>query len=180
MLKIMLSSGSALPKKSTRSHHLLGYASLGSLSASVDEALCKNRDKCKDLTPYIVQQTHDPLYNSCFLRKGYLNNKHNATIESNYPFLGNSGIDYEALAVPGLSSESKIPYVWRCICYVNIAPNSFRDSRAFNKLRVWHPRDLYVSVYIQEHWTCSSCGSSSSSSGGVYRKPKNCCWPKSY
>ena len=107
----MLSSGSALPKMSTRSHHLLGYASLGSLSASVDEALCKNRDKFKDLTPYIIQQTHDPLYNSCFLRKGYLNNKHNATIDSNYPFLGNSGIDYEALAVPGPSSESKIPYV---------------------------------------------------------------------
>ena len=43
---------------------------VGSLSASVDEALCKNRDKFKDLTPYIIQQTHDPLYNSCFLRKG--------------------------------------------------------------------------------------------------------------
>ena len=54
---------------------------VGSLSASVDEALCKNRDKFKDLTPYIIQQTHDPLYNSSFLRKGYLNNKHNATID---------------------------------------------------------------------------------------------------
>ena len=30
----------------------------------------------KDLTPYTIQQTHDPLYNSCFLHKGYLNNKH--------------------------------------------------------------------------------------------------------
>ena len=40
-----------------------------------------NRGKFKDLTPYIIQQTHDPLYNSCFLRKGYLNYKHHATID---------------------------------------------------------------------------------------------------
>ena len=69
---------------------------------------------------------------------------------SNYPFSGNSGIDYEALAVPVLSAaESKIPCVWPCQ-YVNVAPHSFRDSRTFNKFRIWHPRDLHVSVYIQE------------------------------
>ena len=62
------------------------YGMPRSLSASVDEALCKNRDKFKDLTPYIIQQTHDPLYNSCFLRKGYLNNKHNATIEIDFVY----------------------------------------------------------------------------------------------
>ena len=54
----------------TSAQTLLLNSKWGSLSASVDEALCKNRDKFKDLTPYIIQQTHDPLYNSCFLRKG--------------------------------------------------------------------------------------------------------------
>ena len=58
---------------------------------------------------------------------------------SNYPFSGNSGIDFEGLAVPVLSAaESKIPCVWPCQC-VNVAPHSFKDSRTFNKLQIWDP-----------------------------------------
>ena len=60
-----------------------------------------------------------------------------------------SGFHYEAFALPGPSSESKIPYAWPCQ-YVKINPHSFRDSRTFNKLQVSHPRVPHVSVYIQE------------------------------
>ena len=45
-----------IPKKNFGEFRLIG-----SLSASVDEALCKNRDKYTGLTPYITQRTHDPL-----------------------------------------------------------------------------------------------------------------------
>jgi len=55
---------SHLAKTDVKSAFRIIPVSVGSLSASVDEALCKNRDKFKDLTPYIIQQTHDPLYNS--------------------------------------------------------------------------------------------------------------------
>ena len=36
---------------------------LGSLSAAVQEALCKNSEKRKHVTPYIILQTDDTLYN---------------------------------------------------------------------------------------------------------------------
>ena len=45
-----------VPKKNFGEFRLIG-----SLSVSVDEALCKNRDKYTDITPYITQRTHDPL-----------------------------------------------------------------------------------------------------------------------
>ena len=75
---------------------------LGSLSAAVDEALCKNRDKLKHLTPYIIQQTHDPLYNSCFLHKGYLNNKHHSIIEMD---LVNEALSQQFVKVTNLDLE---------------------------------------------------------------------------
>ena len=75
---------------------------LGSLSAAVDEALCKNRDKLKDLTPYIIQQTHDSLYNSCFLHKGYLNNKHHSIIEMD---LVNEALSQQFVKITNLDLE---------------------------------------------------------------------------
>lgn len=46
----------------------------GSLSAAVDEALCKTSDKRKHGTRYIILQTDNTLHNSCFLCKRYLTN----------------------------------------------------------------------------------------------------------